>query len=119
MNHLFIYTTAIGAAVSLGRGTHIKISYLLDKTGGKTRKTIVVINLLLMILLNAVMIRYSLPWIRSTGAFMSPVLQIPSWTVQISVPVGCALAIVYCGLRIRREIAGPAAPSGDERKKGA
>jgi len=43
-----------------------------------------------------VMIHYSLPWIKSAGNFESPVLRIPNWVVQISVPIGCSLVILYC-----------------------
>ena len=96
MNYLFIYTTALGAAVSVGKDGHIKISFLLDQLKGRLRRVINIINYLLISLINAVMIWYSLPWIRSAGNFESPVLRIPNWMVQISVPIGCLLVILYC-----------------------
>lgn len=96
MNYLFIYTTALGVAVSIGKGEHIKISFVVNKLKARPRKFVNIVNYLFIGFINGVMIWYSLPWIRSTGYFESPVLRIPNWIVQISVPVGCSLVILYC-----------------------
>jgi len=96
MEYLFIYTTALGAAVSVGQGTHIRISFLVDHLKGFPRRCIDVVCYLLIAFINAVMIYYSLPWIRSAGYFESPVMRIPNWMVQVSVPIGCLLVILYC-----------------------
>jgi TRAP-type C4-dicarboxylate transport system permease small subunit len=96
MNYLFIYTTALGAAVSIGNSEHIKITYLVDRLKPRSRKLVNIINYLFIAFINGVMVWYSLPWIRSTGYFESPVLRIPNWIVQISIPVGCSLVILYC-----------------------
>ena len=96
MNYLFIYTTALGAAVSIGNREHIKITFFIDKLKARPRKLINIVDYLLIGFINAVMLWYSLPWIRSTGYFESPVLRIPNWLVQISVPVGCSLVMLYC-----------------------
>jgi TRAP-type transport system small permease protein len=104
MNYLFIYTTALGAAVSIGNGEHIKITFLVDRLKARSRKLVNIMNYLFIGFINGVMIWYSLPWIRSTGYFESPVLRIPNWLVQISVPVGCSLVILYCLNHIFLEI---------------
>jgi TRAP-type C4-dicarboxylate transport system permease small subunit len=96
MNYLFIYTTALGAAVSIGNSQHIKITFFIDKLKSRSRKFAKIINYLFTAFINGVMVWYSLPWIRSTGYFESPVLRIPNWIVQISIPVGCSLVILYC-----------------------
>ena len=96
MNYLFIYTTALGAAVAISRDEHIKISFLIDKLNAHMRRYVDIINYLLIALINAAMIWYSLPWIRSTGYFESPVLRIPNWIVQVSVPIGCGMVILFC-----------------------
>ena len=93
MEYLFIYTTALGAAVSVGKGTHIRISFMVDKLKGGPKRWIDTVNYLLIAFINAVMIYYSAPWIRSAGYFESPVLRIPNWMVQASVPLGCGLVI--------------------------
>ena len=104
MNYLFIYTTALGAAISIGNSEHIKISFLVDKLNNRSRKLVNIANYLLVGFINGVMIWYSLPWIRSTGYFESPVLRIPNWFVQISVPFGCSLVFLYCLNHILLEI---------------
>jgi TRAP-type C4-dicarboxylate transport system permease small subunit len=96
MNYLFIYTTALGAAVSVGKKDHIRISYIVDKLRGRKRRFIEILNHLLIGFINAVLIWYSVPWIQSAGSFESPVLRIPNWMVQVSVPIGCTLVILYC-----------------------
>ena len=96
MNYLFIYTTALGAAVSVGQGTHIKISFVVDHLPDRARRVVDMIGYGLIAFINAVMIYYSMPWIRSAGNFESPVLRIPNWIVQVSVPIGCSLVILYC-----------------------
>ena len=114
MNYLFIYTTSLGAAVSIGNGEHIRISYFVDKLKKRSRKFLTITNYLLIAFINGVMIWYSLPWIQSTGYFESPVLRIPSWMVQISVPVGCGLVMLYCLNHILLEIRGrDPLPAGD------
>jgi TRAP-type C4-dicarboxylate transport system permease small subunit len=96
MEYLFIYTTALGAAVSVGKGTHIRISFLVDQLKGRPKRWIDTVSHLLIAFINAVMIYYSVSWIRSAGYFESPVLRIPNWMVQASVPLGCILVIFYC-----------------------
>ena len=96
MEYLFIYTTALGAAVSVGREEHIKISFFKDKLRGGYHKGVTIFNMLLIGFINAVMVWYSLPWIRSAGYFESPVLRIPNSIVQTSIPAGCTLVILYC-----------------------
>jgi TRAP-type transport system small permease protein len=96
MNYLFIYTTALGAAISIGNSEHIKITVLVDRLKPRLRRFFNIVNYLLVGFINGVMVWYSLPWIRSTGYFESPVLRIPNWYVQISIPIGCGLVILYC-----------------------
>jgi len=96
MEYLFIYTTAIGAAVALGRREHIKITWFVDKLSHRSRKLADVCGFLLIAFINAVMIYYSIPWIRSVGGFESPILRLPNRTIQFIIPIGCVLVILYC-----------------------
>jgi TRAP-type C4-dicarboxylate transport system permease small subunit len=96
MEYLFIYTTAIGAAVALGKREHIKITYLVDKLPLAVKGVVNVLDLILIGFINGVMIWYSIPWIKSVGSFESPVLRIPNRIVQASVPIGCGLVILCC-----------------------
>lgn len=96
MEYLFIYTTAIGAAVALGKREHIKITYFVDKLPLAVKGVANVLDLILIGFINGVMIWYSFPWIKSVGSFESPVLRIPNRIVQASVPIGCGLVILCC-----------------------
>jgi TRAP-type C4-dicarboxylate transport system permease small subunit len=96
MEYLFIYTTAIGAAAALGRREHIKITWFIDKLSPLYRKIAEILGFLLIALINAVMIYYSIPWIRTVGGFESPMLRLPNRVIQIIVPIGCGLVILYC-----------------------
>ena len=96
MEHLFIYTTAVGAAIAVRRGQHIRISYFADLLPLMFCRLITAASFLLVAFLNAVMIYYSVPWIQKVGGNESPVMRIPEWTVQISIPIGCGLVILYC-----------------------
>jgi TRAP-type C4-dicarboxylate transport system permease small subunit len=96
MEYLFIYTTAIGAAISVAHREHIKIDVVVEKLPTVLRKIIDSIGLLLVAFFNGVLIWLGLPWIKAVGSFESPVLRIPNRFIQMSVPIGCSLAIVYC-----------------------
>jgi len=96
MEYLFIYTTSVGAAVALGRREHIKITWFIDKLAPGFRKVADAAGFLLIGFINAVMIRYSIPWIRSVGGFESPVLRLPNRSIQLIIPIGCGLVILYC-----------------------
>lgn len=96
MEQLFIYTTAIGAAISVAHRGHIKITYFITKLPGLVRKIVDIVGLLLVAFLNGIMIWFGIPWIKSVGSFESPVLRIPNRFIQVSVPIGCSLVIVYC-----------------------
>ena len=96
MEYLFIYTTAIGAAISVAHREHIKITFLVNKLPTGLRRLIDSLGLLLVAFLNGVMIWLGIPWIKTVGSFESPVLRIPNRFIQMSVPIGCTLVIVYC-----------------------
>jgi TRAP-type C4-dicarboxylate transport system permease small subunit len=106
MEYLFIYTTAIGAAVALGRRQHIKITWFVDKLSPAYRRVTDILGFLLIALINGVMIYYSIPWIRTVGGFESPVLRLPNRLIQIIVPIGCTLVILYCVYHIVKVILG-------------
>ena len=96
MEGLFIYTTAIGAAVAVRRRRHINISYLVDQLPTRLQRLDAVVVHVLVAFLNGVMIYYSIRWIGKVGSNESPVLRVPEWIFQVSIPIGCSLVIVYC-----------------------
>jgi TRAP-type C4-dicarboxylate transport system permease small subunit len=95
---LFIYTTAFGAAISLGKNQHIKISVFLERFPLKARRIANIFNCILIILLHGYLFFLSIKWISSVGYFESPVLQIPQGIVQVCIPISCIFIFLY-GLR--------------------
>jgi TRAP-type C4-dicarboxylate transport system permease small subunit len=91
----FIYTTAIGAAVLLARGDHIAIELFLNLLPAGVGRGLRRANHLLVALLNGTLVVLGVPWIRSIGAFPSPVLRIPQGIVLLSLPIGCGLVTLY------------------------
>lgn len=93
---LFMYSSAIGAAVVLGQKEHIAITYFIDKLPPSIRRVVDILNHLLIAFLNGVIIWYGMRWISITGSYLTAVLKIHQVYAQIIVPVGCSIAILYC-----------------------
>jgi len=93
---LFIYTSALGAAVIVGKREHIAITWFIDKLPATPRKVVDIINFLSIAFINAVMIFFSIHWINTTGNYLTAVLRIPQLYAQIIVPIGCGVAVLYC-----------------------
>jgi TRAP-type C4-dicarboxylate transport system permease small subunit len=96
MEYLFIYTTALGAALAIGRREHIKIMYFVDKLPAPIKAIVEVIALLLVAFINVVIFKLSFAWIMKVGMAESPVMRVPMRTIEVSVPIGCGLAVFYC-----------------------
>lgn len=104
MEGLFIYTTAIGAAVAVRRRQHINISSIIQQLPIFLQRLNDVLVHALIAFLNGVMIFYSIRWISKVGTNESPVMRVPEWIFQISIPIGCSLVIVYCLVTIVLDI---------------
>ncbi len=96
MGYLFIYTTSLGAAVSICKNDHIRISYFVDKLPAKGQGIVSVINYLLVAGINLVIAYLSISWIHQVGSFASPVMRIPMWIAEISIPLGCVFVVLFC-----------------------
>jgi TRAP-type C4-dicarboxylate transport system permease small subunit len=96
VEYLFIYTSAIGAAAALARREHISITFVVDRLPALGRRIVQAAGFLLVALFNTAAIIYCLPWIRATGGFESPVLRLPNRAIQLIVPIGSALAVLFC-----------------------
>jgi len=96
MEGLFIYTTAIGAAAAIRRRQHINISYIIQQLPDFLQRLDDILVHALIAFLNGVMVFYSIRWISKVGSNESPVMRVPEWIFQISIPIGCSLVILYC-----------------------
>jgi TRAP-type C4-dicarboxylate transport system permease small subunit len=97
---LFVYTTALGAAIAIGKREHIAIGLATEALSTRGRRIADLVGLILVTALNGVMLAYSIGWIRVTGDYLMPSLGLPRVLAQLSIPVGCGLAILYCLLRL-------------------
>lgn len=114
MEALFIYTTAVGAAVAVRRRQHININYFVDLLPPFLQRLADTLVHLLIAFLNGVMIYYSINWISKVGSNESPVMRIPEWIFQLSIPVGCSLVLLYCLITIAINILGEKSTQGEE-----
>ena len=97
---LFIWTTALGAAVDLARGKHIVVDAFVNYVPAVTRRWLDVVNLLIIGILNAYLLKYGIDWITAVGGSEHPVLHVPEAVAEIALPVGCGLTILFCITRI-------------------
>ena len=96
INILFVYTTSIGAAIAVGQRGHIAINILSNNLPEHLAKHLSKLQLALVALVNLVIAWFSIPWISQTGDNLMPTLGATRAVVQISIPLGCGLAVLYC-----------------------
>ena len=107
MEYLFVYTTALGAAVAIGKNEHIKIGYFIENRGPIAKKAADLFGIACIALINIVFMFLSYRWISKVGGSESPVLRVPMRIVQASVPIGCILSIIYCGFNAYKTLRKP------------
>lgn len=106
---VFVYASSIGAALAAGRQEHIRVGYLVERLGERGRRTVHAVSLALVGVLNVVLLERGIEWIRITGGYLMPATQLPRMVAQISVPLGCGIAALYCFARLAALLRGGAA----------
>src|SRR5664279_3641841 len=96
---LFIFTTALGAAVDVARGKHIIVDVFVNYLPAGFRRWLDRVNLAIVATLNGFLLKYSIDWIASVGGSDNPVLHIPEGVVEVALPIGCGLTILFCVTR--------------------
>ena len=97
---LFIYTTALGAAVDVARGKHIIVDTFVNYLPAGLRRALDMFNLAIVGVLNGFLLKYGIDWVTAVGNSEHPVLHVPEGVVQIALPIGCALTMLFCCTRI-------------------
>ena len=95
----FVFLTAIGAAIDLYKDRHISVSWFTDQLTPNSQQLLARSRFLVLALLNALILYYSVIWIDRTGSFLMPALGLPQWVAQSCIPIGCGLSTFYCLLR--------------------
>ena len=115
MEAFFIYTTAVGAAIAVKKRQHININCFVQLLPAILQRLTDIAVHMLIVFLNGVMIYYSFGWISKVGSNASPVLRIPEWIFQLSIPIGCSLVIAFCLVNIALNIWDKQPVQGDEK----
>ena len=97
---LFVYTTAIGSAIAVGKKEHVAVEFLIEKLPTSWKTSADIFGYAGVALLNGTMLWHSLRWIYVTGDYLMPATQLPRFYAQASVPIGCGLAVLYAVVRI-------------------
>ena len=93
---LFIYTTAIGAAISIGENEHIGIDVFVNLLPKKFYKTIRILQVFLMFVLHLILFIYCLEWVEKAGGYLMPATGLPRIVAIASIPIGCVFCILFC-----------------------
>ena len=93
---LFIYTTALGAAISIGRNEHIGIDFFVNLLPKKFYKTIRVLQVFLIFALHLILFIYCLEWVEKAGGYLMPATGLPRIVAIASIPIGCIFCILFC-----------------------
>ena len=93
---LFIYTTALGAAISIGRNEHIGIDFFVSLLPKKFYKPIRGLQVFLMFALHLILFIYCLEWVEKAGGYLMPATGLPRIVAIASIPIGCIFCILFC-----------------------
>ena len=93
---LFIYTTAIGAAISIGKNEHIGIDVFVNLLPKKFYKPIRILQVFLMFTLHLILFIYCLEWVEKAGGYLMPATGLPRIVAIASIPLGCIFCILFC-----------------------
>ena len=93
---LFIYTTAIGAAISIGENEHIGIDVFVNLLPKKFYKMIRVLQVFLVFALHLILFIYCLEWVEKAGGYLMPATGLPRIVAIASIPLGCIFCIMFC-----------------------
>lgn len=92
---LLVYATLVGTAVAFKRGSHIAVTFLVERLPGVGRKALSVLVQLLGISFFAVMSIYGALLVKTESLQTSPALQIPMSWVYVVFPVMGFVVILH------------------------
>ena len=93
---LFIYTTAIGAAISIGKNEHIGIDVFVNLLPKRFYKIIRILQVFLVFALHLILFIYCLEWVEKAGGYLMPATGLPRIVAIASIPIGCIFCILFC-----------------------
>jgi len=97
---LFIGTTYFGAIICLRENEHIFIDFFIEKFSKRVQYILKSLVLVIIIVVQAFVLKMSFFWIEKTGSSISPGLRIPSKYFYYMLPISCTLIIIYTLIKI-------------------
>ncbi|HEX2923115.1 MAG TPA: TRAP transporter small permease [Chloroflexota bacterium] len=98
----FIWLSTISAALGVKYGLHFSIEALVKRLPGKLGRGVQILTSLAVSWLLLIMIWYGMQLVMRNMTQISSILGIPMSIPYLSVPVGCALMLVYLWVGILR-----------------
>lgn len=102
----FLTTSAVGGAVAISRREHIAITMFIDFMPRPIKVAFYINGLALVAGLNGLLVYLSFDWIAGPGRNIWQPFGMPQSYVFVIVPVACALAVVFCCVKILLTLAG-------------
>lgn len=97
----FVFASVFAAALALRGDDHIAVRFFVNGLTRKNRDLVAVLRWLLLMVINLVLLMYSVIWIQQTGEFLMPAMGLPQWIAQISITIGSGLGFAYCASECR------------------
>ena len=97
---ILLWTVMLGSAVAADRGAHIALDPLGDWLGARGRRVKAIVIELATIQFCSVLTWYGVVLCWRTRFMLSSAADIPMWAVYAAMPVGAALIIIFCLVRL-------------------
>lgn len=106
----FAFSTFWGLGICTIENEHITIDFLYNKVTGLPKKILTIVNTLIVLLVNTVMLYYSLRWVKQTGMHLSNGMHVPTKYLYGIVPVSTVIGIICILIKLVQAVMAPVSP---------
>lgn len=108
VRYQIIWMVFLGGSAAARRGMHIGVDIIAKFAAPSIRKGVLIATNLIALLFCLYVAWYGADLVARTRMFgqVTPAAQLPMWTVQLAIPVGCALMAVRFGQQLYGVIVG-------------
>ncbi|MGH4137340.1 TRAP transporter small permease [Clostridium sp.] len=97
---IFITFSFLGCVVAIKEKEHISVDFLVKKFPFLIQKVAEILVIVIIIVMQAIIIKYSIGWIQTTGGCLSAGLRIPLGIYYSIMPISSTFIIIYEVLEI-------------------